>query len=67
MFVYLPAYALFLLWLYWSEYTRGLEMIETRLWGRPLNYFKEEGKPRPKLKFVWDKKKYMERKNNGSN
>lgn len=56
--LYLPLYGCFLLWLNWDHYIMGLEMIETRLWGRPLPDFKAAGKPRPKLKFVWDKRKH---------
>lgn len=52
LFIYLPLYAGFLLWLFWDQYTAGLEAIETFLWGKPLMYYKESGKPRPKLKFV---------------
>lgn len=58
--LYFPLYAGFLLWLHWDSYLMGLEMIEIQLWGKPLNYYKETGEKRPKLKFVWNKKKYME-------
>lgn len=63
LFIYLPMYALFLLWLHWEQYLLGLDMVETSIWGRPLNYYKETGEPRPKVKFVWSKKT-MEQKQN---
>lgn len=60
--LYFPLYAGFLIWIHWKQYLMGLEMIETQLWGKPLNAYKEAGEKRPKLKFVWNKKKYMESK-----
>lgn len=54
---YIPCYAFFLLWLHWETYLMGLDMVETQLWGRPLNYYKENNIPRPKLKFVWRKER----------
>lgn len=60
--LYLLLYAGFLIYLHWDQYTMGLEMIETRLWGKPLNFYKESGERRPKLKFVWNKKTYGEKK-----
>jgi len=59
---YFPLYAGFLIWLHWEQYLMGLEMVETQLWGKPLNVYKELGEKRPKLKFVWNKKTYGEKK-----
>lgn len=61
LFIYIPLYGAFLVWVHWDKYTMGLEMVERQLWGAPLSYYKDKGIPRPKLKFVLNKKKYMEK------
>lgn len=67
LFIYLPLFAGFLIWVFWEQYLFGLDMVEIRLWGKPLNVYKERGERPPKLKFVWNKKKYLEEQKNGNN
>lgn len=41
----------------WEEYLYAVQMVETQLWGHPMEYYKDKNIKRPKLKFVWRKKK----------
>ena len=46
-----------MIFIMWDEYIYAVQMVEVRLWGHPAEYYKENNIQRPKLKFVWRKKK----------